>query len=99
MLESREWVDIVIAIISVLFAVIGFLMSRRIDTQDKDIQQLYELHRTDEKDLNILGMKIAENYPIKNDLRVMTQDLKDYFDERFKVVEQLAKNGIGRGDR
>jgi len=74
-------------------------MSRRIDAQDKDIQQLYELHRTDEKDLNILGMKIAENYPIKNDLRVMTQDLKDYFDERFKVVEQLAKNGIGRGDR
>ena len=92
----RDWVDIILFILGVLVTIIGYLMSKRVESLAEDINNLYQVHHLDEKALNELNLKIAENYPIKQDLRIMTQDLKDYFDERFKVVEQIAKNNIKR---
>lgn len=91
-MTPRDYLDLALFAITVFLGIIGWLMSRQVDTVKQDIQILFKMHHQDEAALTVLQVKLAENYPLKHDLRVMVDDIKDYFDERFKLVEQIARN-------
>lgn len=91
-MTTHDIVDIVLFILGTVITLIGYLMSRQIDATKKDIDQLYSLHHKDEGELNVLKVKLAENYPMKVELREVSQDIKDYLDEKFKLVEQIIRN-------
>jgi len=87
----HDYIDIILFILSALFSIIGFLLIKHLEAVKQDVKQLYTMHHEDQANLTSLQIKLAENYPMKEELRRMATDIKDYFDERFKVVELLAK--------
>jgi hypothetical protein len=98
----RDWLDLAIFILGSLFAVIGWMLAHKVSGVGEDITKLYEMHHVDEKELNNLRLKIAENYPIKTDLLLLAQTIKDHIDERFKLMQQMAMNNFRKtqqGDR
>lgn len=93
-MTPRDWIDLVLFILGSLFTIIGWMLTKKVDGVSGDITKLYEMHHMDERELSNLRLKIAENYPIKNDLLLLAQGIKDHIDERFKLMQQMAMNNF-----
>lgn len=94
-MTTHDYIDIALAVLGLLLGIIGYLLINQVKDVKTDIERLYAMHHVDEKELNSLKLDVAKNYPMKEELRIMANEIKDYFDERFKVVEALAKNNFG----
>lgn len=97
-MTAQGWINIILFVVGGLLSVVGTLLMLRLHRTDKDIQQLYKMHHNDEKELNELKLKVAESYPSKADIKEMFTEFKEYLDERFNNVEQIARySGSSKG--
>lgn len=88
----------VIAVISIVFSIIGYLLSRKDSAQSKEIadlesrhtkliDDLYTKHRVDVEKLAALELQIARNHYEKGEVTAMFTTFKAYLDEKFTELK------------
>lgn len=86
-----KYVTVGLALFMLLMTVVGWLIVNKVDRLEADIKQSKEDHIADATELTVLKLKVAEHYPSKMDMKEMFEQFKSYLDERFTVVENIAK--------
>jgi len=88
---TSDYITVGLALFSILSAIIGWLLVNKVNRLEADIKQSKEDHTTDAAALTVLQLKVAEHYPSKLDMKEMFESFREYLDERFNTVEQIAK--------
>ena len=102
---ASEYVAVGLFVVTVLFGVIGFLLSRKDakqeetirsnkETLDKLIADLYAKHDEDSRKLEALAIDVAKNYNPKHEITDLFSTFRLYLNERFDRLEQAM--GIER---
>jgi hypothetical protein len=100
-----EYMALGMFVVTVLFGVIGFLLSRKDTKQeetihenkeavDKLIADLYAKHEDDSRKLEALAIDVAKNYNPKHEITDLFGTFRLYLNERFDRLEQAM--GIER---
>lgn len=98
-MTPKDYIDIILFIAGLVLTVIGYLISKRVDTMSDEIKALQLMHVQDVAALEAHRLKIAENYLPATAVEKMFNQFRDYLDERFNTIEQIARysNGAGAG--
>ena len=91
---TAEYVAIALGVLSMLFGVIGWLLSSKDKKQEEQISDLYTVHREDADRLTALQIQIASNHYQKNELdhkiEKLEQSINVGFDKLGNELKDLA---------
>ena len=82
-----EYVAIGLAVMSLLFGVIGYLLSQKDAAQSRQIKDLYDKHTSDEKELTNLKLVVAGEHYRKPEVDSLFAMLRSELREGFQRVE------------
>ena len=91
-----------VLLVSIIFAVIGYLLSRKDAQQASDITLLWEKHDDDAKRLQDLELDIAKHHYLKAELDPKFEQLTIYFKAGMETlgakVDKLTDTLIHKGN-
>jgi hypothetical protein len=79
-----EWTLVGMTAISVLFAVIGWLISRSVDANEKSVELLFKKHDSDVGELQKLREMVIGQHYRRDELDVKFEKLDDTFKSGFR---------------
>ena len=88
---------IAIFCLTVIFGVIGYLLSRKDSAQEKSIEDLYEKHQKDADKLAALELLVASDHYRKPEVdslfKMLRDELKSGFDRVETAIHEIKYNG------
>ena len=78
---------IIATVVGLILGVIGYLLAKKDAQQEKLIDDLFDKHEIDARQLQHLEIKLAENYHAKPDVKGIIEDMKTYIGDRFNRLE------------
>ena len=89
-MSETSLVEIGLACLGVLFAIIGYLLSKKDEKQEKYIEELFKMHNKDAADLADLKLKLAEHHPSKADIEATNAKME----HRLEKLESTMDRGF-----
>jgi hypothetical protein len=93
--EKEMMTEIVLGVLTLLFSVIGWLLSNKDMKQAKEIEILFKKHDDDAAALAALKLEIAKEHYLKHELDARFQQLDTTFREGFDGLRSEFKE-LGR---
>jgi len=75
--------ELFIIFIGALVAVVGYLLKRKDEEQERNITDLYEKHHTDAERLHTVELRLATDHYVKSEL-----------DSKFDKMEEVMTHGF-----
>ena len=96
-MNAADGTIIAIFVLTVVFGVIGYLLSRKDEAQEKSIKDLYDKHQIDADKLAALALLIASDHyrkpEIDNLFSMLRAELKSGFDRVETAIHEIKYNG------